>query len=145
MIINFKMSFKDFIYYIYYRIYCAGIYISNDFLKNIKPSIIFCFLVLSLIVQMHNWYCIISDTNSIIQIPALGIFSIVIAYMIFDYFVFSRNYYWKIYIEKFKHFTKKQFVFWDIIVVIVIIIILTSFCVSAILVGKNGLRKVVSV
>ena len=134
------MTFKDFFYYMYYRIYCLGVYLSDDILNNLKPFFIFTFLYVSIFMGIWFWYCLFTSTRTYISNPIIVMIVGIPFFIIIDYFIFTQNQRWKRESKKFKSMKKKQRMFWDSIILIVIILILSSLALSLNEVDKAGLR-----
>jgi|SRR5579871_4532006 len=135
------MTFKDFIYYMYYRIYCFGVLISDDPLNNMKPSFVFGLLYLFSIMQIYSWYCLYTNTKTYVSHPIIAIIVFSISYLLLDYFIFSENQKWKLKSKKFEHFSSPKKILFDIITMLVILIIIGSLILSMSKIDKAGLRR----
>jgi uncharacterized membrane protein YwzB len=124
----------------YYRIYCFGVYLSDDPLNNIKPSVTFYFLFFSIILEFWNWYNLITNTKSYIKSPLFIVISGVIILLLLDYFIFIKNKRWRLEAKKFKEFSKRQTRNYDMVVVLVIVLILGSSVISMHFLEKANLR-----
>ena len=122
----------------YCRLYCFGVFLSDDPLNNFKPFFILAVLFVFTLMQLYAWYCLIANIKS--NISFYVILPIVIIMIIMDYFIFTRKHRWKNEALNFKNFTKKKKIFWDIIVLIIVIIIIGSFIFSMYELNRAGLR-----
>ncbi len=122
----------------YYRIYRFGVFISDDFLNEIKPSVTMSFFVFAIISEIIIWISIWQ--GHLIQILPFKIFVplIFILLWLIDYYLFNRKDKWKDEAKKFEKFSQGKKRIWDLLVILIVLLVVVSFFYSINASGRIG-------
>jgi hypothetical protein len=125
------------LYYFYYRLYQLSKLISDDFLNEVKPFFILIILQFLFLVQLSNWYTII--TYDITEISRKTIVVMAVVICVLNYIVFLYNDQWKKLTSDFQKYSQSKSKKLDLILlVIVLLIIITSIYSYNVLASKFG-------
>jgi hypothetical protein len=117
-------------YYFYYKLYCFGVFLSDDAINEWKPLVTILVLELLLLIQILIWYTVYTKQVVVIAYPGLTFFPIVTLLGIGNYRFFLHQDKWKEYSKEFKAHSKKQKVTGAVIVSAVIVTIISSLIYS---------------
>lgn len=116
-----------FLNYAYYRIYCWGVNISDDFLNEYKPGFLFANLEMFLFFDLYIWFISITKIDVELNTPLLIIVGAFIVLSNSYTFIYKKK--WDKYSQEFENYSASKRTIWDILIVLIILgtIVFTVF------------------
>lgn len=124
------MRLRKLYHYLYYKLYCFAIYISDDILNDSKPLITISSLEALLLIECIVWYTVITGNTVSFSQPVWVFLPIGLGITIFNFNFFIKDKRWTKHVAEFKEYDKKNKYKGNIIVFLLITAIISSLIFS---------------